>query len=1207
MKPISIVGIGASAGGLEALTQMLEHMPADTGFAFVIVQHLDPHHKSALASILARATPMSVHEARGGTIVEANRVYIIPPNAELAVVGGVLRLRRRNSDGLRRSIDGFFQSLAEDAGERAIGVVLSGTASDGTMGLEAIKAENGITFAQDASAKYDSMPRSAIDAGCVDFVLSPSAIAKELVRIAKHPFLERAAREKSAPADGKETDAYRRILHLLRSHAEVDFSRYKPATLQRRIHRRMVLLKLKSTAEYAARLRGDQNEQEALYQDVLINVTSFFRDPNAFKALAKKVFPRIFKKRAGDDPVRVWVAGCSTGQEPYSLAMSMLEFMGSTSTHTPLQIYATDVNEAQLIKARAGFYAKSLVQGVSPERLRRFFVEEKDGYRVVKAIREMCVFARHNLVVDPPFSRMDLISCRNMLIYIDLPAQKRIMPSLHYALKPTGTLFLGASETIGDFTELFVPADKKYRLYSKIPRASHGLPPPFSTYRTDARKVAVGRLPPREPAELDMQREADRIALSKYAPPGVLVGENLEILQFRGATEAYLQPPQGKATLHLLKMAREGVLYPLRAAMATAKKENARVRKENILIDWNGRKRRLNIEVVPLKNLKERCFLVFFETDSAVRRGAPLPEAPAVTPHGSSHLKQELAETREYLQSVQDQYEAANEELQASGEEVQSSNEELQSINEELETSKEELESTNEELTTVNEEMAHRNTELTRVTADLNNLHRSVDMAILLVSRDLRVLRFTPPAEKLFNLMAGDIGRPLSAVKSSLEFPDMEQLVTEVIATVSLRGREVQDGAGRWYSFRARPYLTLDNKIDGAVLTIVDITDLKAALQKAEAIAEMVPPLLILDADLRVLKANRSFCEAFKVTPEKSEGRLVYELGNGQWNIPKLRTLLQDILPRDKAFVNFEVEHTFESIGHRVMLLNGRQTDWGDSGATLLLSISDVTERKMALQNIERQNEELERRVRQRTIELTASNEELEAFCYSVAHDLRNPLRGIEGFSRVLSKDYGDKLDARAQDYCARIRSATHRMSHLIDSLLDLARHARAELNRGDVDLSGQARAIAAELTKMEPKRKVEFVIAPGVTASGDGPLLQVALANLLENAWKFTSKHPRARIEFGETHDNGDTIYFVRDDGAGFDMAYVGKLFETFQRLHSEAEFPGTGIGLTIVSRIIRRHGGRVWAEGAVEGGATFFFSLTRAGSPVRRPGSHE
>jgi two-component system CheB/CheR fusion protein len=980
---------------LEAFRQLLKHLPTDTGLGFVLVQHLDPQHESALTQLLTRATSMPVREVTDNLRVEANHVYVIPPNANLGIAKGVLKLQPRpQTGGAHRSIDSFLESLAPDQRERAIGVILSGTATDGTLGLEAIKAEGGITFAQDESAKYDSMPRSAVAAGCVDFVLSPEKIARELARIAKHPYVAGQPTEPHSepeePTDGETPvssrgrgplrpslsssdeewpgstgNGFKKMIALLRNRSGVDFTLYKPNTIERRINRRMVLSKLTSADDYAGNLRGNPKELDALYSDLLINVTGFFRNPEAFDSLKSKAFPKLVKDRSGD-PLRVWVPGCSTGQEAYSLAMAFQEFFDQVTRVPKLQIFATDVNAAVLDKARAGLYSKTVVADVSPERLRRFFAEEQGGYRISKGLREMIVFAPQNLLSDPPFSRMDLITCRNLLIYLEPSSQKKAVPTFHYALKPTGFLFLGASESISGYSDLFEPVDKKHRIYSRKPGPTPALKLEFAPRDSVRQGAARARAPERTAegpnAELNTQREADRVAASRHAPPSLLVNADLQVLQFRGETSPYLRSPTGRPTVDLLKLAREGLVLPLRTALNKAKKENKVVRKENAQIVQNGQTRTATIEVVPLRNLKERCFLIFFE--EATEREAPklptrphIPAAPRSNVKESRHvadLKQELAEKDDYLQTIQEQYEAANEELQASSEEVTSANEELQSINEELETSKEELESANEELTTINDEMANRNVELSRLNSDLHNLHTSVNLPILVVARDLTIRSFTPMAEKLFNLLATDIGRPLSGVRHNLDFPGLEQLLKEVIDTVSKREREIQDKDGRWYALRARPYLTLDNKIDGAILVLVDIDDLKRTeeqIRQASNYAEATirtarDPLVVLRADLRVDQANDAFYKTFKLTPAETEGVLIYQVGDGQWDIPKLRQFLEDIIPRNSFFNDLEVVHEFPHFGRRTMLLNGRRLD-SSSGTTerILLGIEDITER----------------------------------------------------------------------------------------------------------------------------------------------------------------------------------------------------------------------------------------------------------------------
>jgi two-component system CheB/CheR fusion protein len=939
-EAFSIVGIGASAGGLEAFMELLKHLPADSGLGFVLVQHLNPTHQSALTQLLGRVTAMPVSEVANGQAVLPNHVYVIPPNAGLVIQQGVLMIQpRQQTGGAQRSIDNFFQSLAEDQHERAIGVVLSGTATDGTLGLEAIKEEGGITFAQDGkSAKYDSMPRSAAAAGCVDFVLSPENIARELVRLARHPYLASVG---TSPVV-TDPNSLMRILLLLRNGFGVDFSLYKPSTIQRRLARRVVLNKLNTLEAYAGFLQGNAAERGALYADMLISVTSFFRNPEAFEALKRIAFPKLLAP-GREEPVRIWVPGCSTGQEAYSLAMLFGEHGGQAPGRAPrLHIFATDLNEALLESARRGLYLKSLVQEVSPERLRRFFVEEDGGYRVSKRIRELCVFARQDILSDPPFSRMDLISCRNLLIYLEAGAQKKILPAFHYALKHEGYLFLGASESVGAFSGLFECADKQQKVFSKKP----GPTPAFSRPDSRSPRAANPQLPSARSggapegirAEPSAQREADRVTLKQFAPPGVLVNAELQVLEFRGSTGAYLEPSAGKASFDLLRMAREGLALPLRAALNRAKKEDRTVRQESVRVRQNGGTRTVDLQIIPLKNLKERCYLVLF-TEAKRRSAGVQPVSPisnrrrarskgaaagskpaserSDNPRYESRriaeLERELVETRDERQSLQEEHGATDEEFQAANEELQSANEELQSINEELETSKEELESTNEELITVNEEMANRNAELNRLNSDLNNFQISVDLAVLLLGRDLTIRRFSPLAEKVFNLLASDVGRPISALKHNLDFPGLGQFVAQVIDTAQVEEHEVRDKEGRWYLLRARPYLALDNKIDGATLVLVDINALKLSEQAAEAaragleqLAEDKDELMgILTHDLKNLLSG------LHMSAERLRD------SSGSLTDPKLRVMVENISYSSSQMLAFVKEFLANaSFGH---------------------------------------------------------------------------------------------------------------------------------------------------------------------------------------------------------------------------------------------------------------------------------------------------
>src|SRR6059036_3210412 len=713
-----IVGIGASAGGLEAFSELLAHLSLDAAMAFVLVQHLDPKYPSILSEILSRTTPLPVVEVQHGVRVEPGHVYVMPPNTSMTIAEGVLNLAPRSDDrGPHMPIDHFLRSLAEDLGSRAIGVILSGTASDGALGLKAIKAEGGITFAEaPQSAKFDSMPRSAVASGAVDFVLPPKAIAQELTRIGRHPYLVQTEAVASPEPLASGPAPLDQILRMLREKSGIDFALYRQTTIRRRIGRRMMIHGLDTLESYVHYLEGHPSQVHALYNDLLVNVTRFFRDPEAFQLLQRRVFPSILKQLPADAPIRVWAPGCATGEEAYSLAMVLLESIDDAAGPVPIQLFGTDVSETAIVKARAGIYPENIELDVPAARLRRFFVKLDGQYQVRKAVRELCVFAKHNVATDPPFSKMDLIVCRNVLIYLEPELQKRVLSIFHYALKDPGFLMLGVAETVGPLADFFSIVDKKYRVYAKRPtwrRFDLGL---GSLDRVIARKGTSRAARSADEAgrsRSDLLQEVDRLLLSKYAPAGVLVNEAAKILQFRGHTSPYLEPAPGQASLNLLKMAREGLLMELRVAIDKARKQNAPVRREKVSIKQDGALTQVTLEVIPVSGpARERNYLVLFErvlppeeprAPGSTAPGATLRSRRTATERQTENLRRELTATKEFLQSIIQEREAANEELQAANEELQSSNEELQSTNEEVETAKEELQSVNEELTTVNE------------------------------------------------------------------------------------------------------------------------------------------------------------------------------------------------------------------------------------------------------------------------------------------------------------------------------------------------------------------------------------------------------------------------------------------------------------------------------------------------------------------------
>jgi two-component system, chemotaxis family, CheB/CheR fusion protein len=833
-----IVAIGASAGGLEAFSNLLRALPPEPGLALVFIPHLDPTHESAMVELLSRTTRLPVYQAAEAAQVACNSVYVLPPNSDMTISDGVLHLVRREAGrGQHMPIDTFFRALAEDQTTNAVGVILSGTANDGTLGLLAIKNNGGITFAQDSdSAKYDGMPHSATAAGVVDFVLPPDRIAQELIRIQKQPLTEK----------GRDTfDSNERLLkevfRLLKNVSKVDFVDYKVATIRRRILRRMSINRTEDLADYVKLLHRNPQEIESLYRDVLINVTSFFRNPEVFDSLREVVYPKILADRSSSEPIRVWVPGCSTGEETYSHAISLVEVLSEMRIEVPVQIFGTDLSDGAIQRARAGVYKETIANEVSEVRLRRFFHKANGGYQISKSIRDMCVFARQNVFSDPPFSRMDLISCRNVLIYLSPVLQKKIIPIFHYALKPNGFLLVGSTEgLLGSGSEIFDLVDRKAKIYEKkaVPSpVTFGLTISAEGPRDPGRErphLAKDELPAKTPA--DVQREADRLLLSRYVPSAVVVNDDLEILQSRGRTSRFLELPTGRASLNLLKMARPGLLYELRALIESARKNSIPVIKEGVVLEDANGGATVRLEVIPFRTpaRDQRHFLVLFEeTEPTKRPVAAKPATPTKAISDSkdvqiAQLKQELASTKEYLQSIIESQEATNEELQSANEEIQSGNEELQSTNEELQTSKEELESANEELNTVNEEIQNRNQQLAQLSNDLLNLLNSANIPIIMLGEDLHIRRYTPEAERVFGFSNDDMGKELTHLPLNLEIPQLERWILDVMRDITMRNERVQSGDGKSYKLRISPYRTLENKIDGVVLTLFDISDVVA-------------------------------------------------------------------------------------------------------------------------------------------------------------------------------------------------------------------------------------------------------------------------------------------------------------------------------------------------------------------------------------------
>lgn len=866
-----IVGIGASAGGLAAFEAFFSGMPAaiDPGMAFVVVQHLAPDHKSILTELVRRYTRMQVFEVEDGMVVQNNCTYIIPPNRDMAFLNGTLQLLEPAAPrGHRLPIDFFFRSLAQDQHERAIGIVLSGTGSDGTLGVRAIKGEGGMVMAQKPdSTEFDGMPRSAIATGMVDFELPPAKMAAQLMAYVAHAFVKHPM-PISAPAPKTES-ALKKIFVLLRAQIGHDFSQYKPSTILRRIERRMAVHQIETIDDYVKYLQQTTAEVEALFRDLLIGVTNFFRDSEAFLALEKQVIPKLFEGRPAGALIRVWSTGCSTGEEAYSIAILLQERMEALKANYKLQVFATDLDSRAIATARSGLYPGSIAADISPERLARFFTAEPDGsaYRIHKSIRDLLVFSEQDLIKDPPFSKLDLISCRNLLIYLGGSLQKKLIPLFHYALNPGGVLFLGTSETVGEFDDLFAVLDRKSKLYQR--KADIHVVHRTALSRFLPARAGLEAALPRAvtqkagPAKLSLRELTEQALLQHLASAGALVNARGDILYLHGRTGMYLEMPEGEAGVsNILKMAREGLRRELNTTLHKAATTKETARAHNLRVKTNGHFTQVNLTVLLVTAgttavPEAPMYLVILEEAPVFNPKVAAPVDPHPTRHADADadtpgtetdariaaLQEELQAKEEYLQASNEELETSNEELKSSNEEMQSVNEELQSTNEELETSKEEMQSVNEELATVNAELQTKVIDLSRASNDMNNLLAGTGIGTVFVDHELRILRFTPAASAIINLILSDVGRPVGHIVPNLV--GYRSLVADsqaVLDTLVPKEVDVQTTEGKWYTMRILPYRTLDNVIEGAVITFVEITEMvraREALLKANELLRL--------------------------------------------------------------------------------------------------------------------------------------------------------------------------------------------------------------------------------------------------------------------------------------------------------------------------------------------------------------------------------
>jgi two-component system CheB/CheR fusion protein len=959
-KRFPIIGIGASAGGLEALEAFLSHMPKESGMAVVIISHTDPERATMLPDILKRKSKIPVSLIEDGNRPEQNRAYLPPSDKDLMMKDGAFHLEaRQRRDGLHMPIDLFLRSLAEDCGERAGCVILSGTGTDGTQGLRLIKEKAGVAVSQKPdSARHPGMPQSAIDTGLVDFILAPGEMPKKLIQYFEHPGRIKAE-DKAAEPPSRELQ---KILTFLANRTHHDFSLYKKSTLVRRIERRMSVTGSQNGSEYISHLHRNPREVESLFEDLLIGVTNFFRDPEVFSFLRKEVLPDMIGRSPQGGPLRVWIAGCSTGEEAYSVAMIVREALEEAQSNRQMQVFATDLDRKAIEKARRGTYIENIAGDVNPERLERFFIREDHHYRLKSEIRESIVFAVQNLLSDPPFSSLDLLVCRNLLIYLEAKAQQKLLPLFHYTLKKDGVLFLGSSESVGRFVELFEPINKKFSIYRKKEVGNAARPmvefptsaprlQQDSTHIHDEERTGHGE---------GVARETEKELLKRYTPACVVVDREGGILHVHGRTGKYLEDPAGRPTLNIVDKAREGIRFALSSALRKADSSGEECRHERLRVRTNGGFEQLNLTIRPFSGPSglKNAFMVVFEDLAAAPERESRQDGEGAEDQNDRilELESELSRVRQEYQGSMEELQSSNEELRSANEEIQSSNEELQSANEELESSREELQSLNEELSTVNSELNSKTEDLSKAYESITNVLDSTQIAILFLTRNLTVKRFTSGAAGLFNLIESDIGRPIEHISHNLTDLNFGEKARRVLDDLTPFEDDIRTKDGHWYRMRIMVHRTGENVIEGTVATLVNIDVQKQAQAEierrnaefAESIVNTIrESLLVLDVNFRVDRANRSFYETFKLTPERVKGRSLFELGEGQWDIGKLRDLLTRIVSEGTGFENYRIEHPFKTLGLKRMLLNARilRHD-GTETVKILLAIEDITNGK---------------------------------------------------------------------------------------------------------------------------------------------------------------------------------------------------------------------------------------------------------------------
>lgn len=1200
-----VVAFGASAGGLTAFKEVLKDLDPNTGMAFVLVADLAPDQKSRLSEILERHAPMPVHAVEDGHRPLPNHLYVMLPNQSLTLREGLFHVEPpAPGEHFPKPIDRFFYSLAADQKHNAVGVLLSGAGADGALGLKAIKGEGGLTLVQSPeSAAPSDRPRSSVAGDPIDLALPPAEIALELGRLGRQfmrPELRGLAGGKPSPDDEQ---AYPKILQLLRTVSGLDLRQYKPDTIRRRIARRMLLLHIDQLPQYLRYLQLRSDELRLLQEDVLINVTRFFRDPGFWDSLRANVLPALLHARPPDKPIRIWSAGCSTGEEAYSLAILVLEYLAQSALDVPVQVFGTDASEQSIEFARAAVYPETLMGELSAERLRRYFVKIDHGYQMSKRVRDCCVFARQNLISDPPFSHLDILACRNVMIYFNPALQRQAMLTFHHALEPGGYLLLGTSEGLRGYGESFATVDRKHKIYLKtgaVPPARYAPARNFSPAQ-----FAGGRRPDAESregnvwSEQELQRAADRVALARFAPPGLIVDESLNVLQTRGQMSQFLNVAPGAVTWNLLRVLRDELAHDVQAVVQRAIQENVPASGGSAMIDAQTGRQEIRIEVLPITSAtaRTRCFLVLFQ---ALDGPAPAksPEGPAPPQLAGdekdrliAQLRHDLASTRFHLQSLVEERDARNREVVSANEAIQSANEELLSANEELETTREQLQtanedlqSANEELQTVNDELQQRNSILTQTDNDLSNLLNSVNIPLLMLDNGLHIRQFTPPMQRLLNVRPSDVGRAIGEIRLQLSIENLEPMFQEVLDSLNAREVEVQDGEGRWHLLRVRPYRTSDNKIEGLVVVLMDIDQLRRSQQSlvdardfASSVLESVPvPILVLNPDLTIRTANTAFRALVQLQARELEARSLPDLTAELWNLEGIGAKLEALLQADPGTL-MEFEHETSKPRHKSLLI-AAQVLTTEGRRVLLLMLQDITLRREAERLIFQQKEALEGEIETAARNLNRTQDELREL---TGHLFTVQEQERQHVARELHDDVSQRLsllemllhDIRGLDKPAdleKLELARDQLSALNTDVRQISHRLHpAILN--DLGLSAALQALVKEFGEREdmPATYTTQNLPehwPPEAATALYRITQEALRNVAKHAGKT-----HVKVVLAGTPDGLELT--VKDFGIGFD---------------TDGEMPTTGLGMISMQERARMAGGTIHVHSALGQGTT-------------------